>query len=184
MATIREKVSKNGVRYYVSIRRKNETIYSSFGDKETAELFAFIKEKVIDEMENFDIPSSQLIRLKDAFEIKKMDMISEQKNKKSLQDLNISYSIFESILSPDFYLIDINWDKLQEITKILLNKKVQHGGNYKTLNNLKLISPTTVRKHLMNLSSLYGNLIKKGINLKNPFTEFMPYFMENFMIKE
>lgn len=184
MASIRKRVSESGVtKYHVSIRKKGQTISASFNDMETAKLFAHIKEKVIDEMEAFEIKPKDLIRLKDGFQIKMEDAQEENLSSHTIQDIKKAYDFFSLELGEDFYLNDLTYEKIKEITEKLFKVKVCHGGDRKDFKNYKLPSASTVRRNLASISSIYGTLIKKGINIRNPFQEFLTYFHTTYMKK-
>ena len=62
MATIEERISKDGVKSYkVVIRKKGIEIYKTFSQKEDAEIFVYYKEKLIENMSNF--PKELLTRM-------------------------------------------------------------------------------------------------------------------------
>lgn len=184
MASIRKRISENGtIKYHVSIRKKGHTIYASFCDIETAKLFAHIKEKMIQEMEIFEVKPKDFIRLKDAYEIKMQDAREEKLAASTIRDIDNAYNFFSCTLGNEYYLNDLSYEKIKEITQKLFKRKVCHGGDRKDPKNYQLPSPATVRRILASFSSIYGTLIKKGINIKNPFQEFLVYFNNTYMKK-
>src|ERR1700679_1545188 len=71
MACIQERPNENGdVSYRVSIRKKGHIISKSFYTKEDAEIYAFYKERLIDLMENFEVPIEKRLTLQSIMNIR------------------------------------------------------------------------------------------------------------------
>lgn len=172
--------------YRVKIRKKNVSLYKTFKDKETAELFVWYKEKLIDEMDAFEVPPQQLFTLKDAFDLKIKSMEeSGTYSLKYFQDLHVDLNRLKEYIPEDTYLNDITFEMLKDIFHKMSTTTVRKGGNQyeksKTSGIISQISPRTLRRCLFTLSSLYSHLQSKGIQINNVISAFTPYFLDNFM---
>jgi len=174
MASIQNRDGK----YRVQVRVNKQQLSSSFSDKETAELWGRYKEDLIHEIEAFDVPSSQLISLQDAVEMKAKSM--EGKSTKTLQDTRNTTTQFPIYLNRS--IDSVSYDDLKDFTINMLSEKVAHGGvpDVKLRTHTRSISIRTVIKRLQYLGTIYSYLIGQGINLDNVALKVKAYILNNY----
>ena len=185
MASIRECKKKDGsISYQVEIRKKDVSLSKTFSDLETAKLFERYKENLIDEMEAFEVPKSELFTLQDGYEfkIKCMNELGTYSPKYFL-DITRDYEAICTYIPKDTYLINITFEDLDRTAKALLQEVLRIGGNQHNKASGKVVqcSPRTAQRRLVCISSIYSILQQKGINIKNPCVEYLPYFRQNFL---
>src|ERR1700758_1345241 len=96
MASIEKRQGKEGCSYRVAIRKKGIEIYKTFSNEEDANLYVFFKERLIDNMENFDVPLNQRITLEQIIELKKDDQ--KNLNPRADSDLDLAFSKINKFL--------------------------------------------------------------------------------------
>ncbi len=163
MGVIEErKNSKGEISYRVLIRKKGIDISRTFEDKESAKLYEFYKERLINNMSNFEVDLSCRITLRDIVDLKMKDVNSDIK---SFCLFKLSLNRFEEFLGEEKYYSQISFDEWLEATKKIYEKDVYRGA--KTENGKRKMSPDTLRKTLAYMSSCVSYAISLGIKLEN-----------------
>lgn len=160
MAFIRKRKDK----YVCEIRKKGKEMYATFHDEETAKAWGEYKERLIDELEAFNPPEEELITLYDAIDMKIASM--DELSHRSKQDVILLKETFADILQ--FNMKQISFDWLYEFFTTLMERNIRKGGGKdgKTGVFKKPERATVVRKFRI-LSTVYGFLIEKGVNIEN-----------------
>ncbi len=169
MATIEKRISSTGeITYRVQIRKKGSPeIYKTFYNKEDANLFIFYKERLIENMRNFDVPLKEIITLESLFEMKSKCFLEGQE-REGREILNSYFRIKESLERLGKTIIfynDITYDLWVEIAKDLINQDVYRGA--KTDAGKRKMSFSTLKNILARASSSVSFAISNGINLEN-----------------
>lgn len=185
MASIEERKNNDGsISYRVQIRKKGIDMSKTFKDLETAKLFEWYKENLIDEMEAFEVPKSELFTLQDGYELKiKCMNEAGTYSSKYFLDLKRDYEAISAYIPKDTYLYKITFQDLDNLAKSLVQEILKVGGNQhdKTTGKDIQCSPRTAQRRLMCISSIYSILQQKGVNIKNPCAEYLPYFRKNYV---
>jgi hypothetical protein len=180
MATIQERKQKDGiVSFKLQIRRKNVEIHKTFHTKEDAEIYAFYKERLIDNIENFDIPIEERITLKQIFEIKLKD--SQNLAKRSILDMENAFNLLNKFLDVSRFIHEINYQDWEISAQEMFKTDVYMGA--KTEAGKRKMSPLTLRRNFACYSSAYSNAIAKGFNIENMPLKIMQNFI-NPLINE
>jgi len=161
MASIEKRAKKNGeINYQVNIRRKGFEIYKTFRTEEDANLYAFYKERLIDNMDNFEIDIKNRVTLKDILEIK----LNSVEDIRARQDIENSYMRVHPYIE-DKFLSEISYDDWLHIAKSLLGESVYRGA--KNEKNKRLMSVSTLRRYFAVMSSIFSNAANHGIRVHN-----------------
>jgi hypothetical protein len=161
MATIDERKKKDGsLAYRCSIRRKGIEIQKTFLTREDAELFAFFKERLAINMENFDVPVSQRVRLIDIIELKKREI----NDPRTLKELESSHERVMNHIKPHMFLCELTLQDWAECMKKISLLSVPVRSKSIALVNISLSS---IRRIFATLSSAFSYAIHKGIALEN-----------------
>lgn len=182
MAYIRESENQDGKKKYnVEIRTRKNIIRKTFEDRKTAELFAWYKEKLIKEMDNFELELKQMITLKDAMDVF-MSQDFTHKNPKYIPDSKADYQQIIQFIPESTYLNEISKETLEEFIKNLSKCVLKKGGSKnKDSGIIKPISPKTMKRRLSFLSNLINTVnALTGSNISNPITHYMPFFIKKF----
>lgn len=190
MGSIRESITKNGKKSFHALIRKrgNKTIVKTFRDLETAKLFLWYKEKIIEEMAAFEVPMSQLISLQDGYEIKKATASRENRHAKYCSDLEVDFKSISEWIPAGTLLKEIKFQQLDSMIKGMNKTTVFRGGTpggkgERTGKEVQ-ISPNTMRRRLTALSTIYNTAnAETGANLINPVTAYMPVFRKQYLNK-
>lgn len=160
MATI----TKKGNSFHVAIRKKNYQASATFGDRETAELWAKYKEEIYNEMPAFDPPLEEMFTLSDAIELKVKKLKENDANKKTIQDTMNLQIAFEQII--DIPICEITLDHLSKICERMLNSIVQRGG-YQGKGKAVQQSVPTVHRKFRYLSVVFSLMQEQGLKITN-----------------
>lgn len=159
--------SNRSGRWRAVIRKKNVKLFATFRDLETAKLWAQYKEDIIDEIENFDFKAEKSITLKEAYELKLKDMEEKQSSKRDIADMNLNMNNFIELLH--LPIVKIDSETIRNIVLKMQNQEVRRGGSSKNDSGRKVIqSPATILRKLRVLSTVFGFLISKGLEIHNP----------------
>jgi len=180
MASIDKRKNKDGsFTYRVAIRKNKIEVYKSFSIEEDAKLYAFYKERLIDNMNNFEIPLKHRITLNNIFEIK-LSSISNN-DKKSVNDFENAKTKILKFL-PDKFYHEITYDEWLLAAKNIMNMDVFRGSN--TAKNLRKPSPSTLRRYFACASSAVSHAQSQGIELENNPLKILQTFITPIMKKE
>lgn len=176
MASIEKRVGKEETTYRVAIRRKGIEIYKSFKTEEDAKLYVFYKERLIDNMEQFEVPLSERITLSEILDLKIGSM--KDYDKRTLNDMEMSFKKCKRFLPDKKYYHQFTENEWLECAKQLYQEDSWRGSRSNTLK----ISPITLRRILANVSSAVSHCISLGIALDNLPLKIIQTFV-NPMIK-
>ena len=173
MATIDTRLNKDGTTSYrVSIRKKGQELYKTFSTEEDAKLYAWHKERLIDNMANFDVPLKDRVRFKDILTMK-MDSLPVT-DTKTMSDFKLSGERICNLL-PDLFMHEISYDTWLKCAKDLLDMDVYRGARTELAK--RKMSPNTVRRHFACASSGISYAQSKGINIDNHALKVMQTFI-------
>jgi hypothetical protein len=162
MATIKEKkLSDGSISFRVEIRKKGIQIYKSFTVLEDAELYSFYKERLIENMESFEVPLKDRVTLNQIYELKLKD--SNSINIKS--HVKMAIEKFNEIFGVNTFCNDISYKDWENSCKILSQSYVYRGA--KTENSKRIISLSTLRRYFAYASSCISHAQSLGIELEN-----------------
>ena len=168
---------RNG-KYRVRISQKDHDITHSFHDYETAVLWAKYKEKLINEITAFDVPSAELVNFSDAVDLKIKKSIDDNLEDRTIKDLQELHRVFECFENRD--IITITFQDYVNFSEKFLRTLTTRGGN-KNNKTGRLVYPTktTLLSKFRRLSSVYSNLISNGIPVENVALKVGAYLNEN-----
>lgn len=161
MASIKHREGK----LYVQIRKKNIDLYATFSNENDAILWARYKEEMIDLISNFDPPLKEMISLNDAIDLK-IESI-QNIDKKTLNDYSNLKAFFEIFINKK--LNQIAYSDLMNHFENMIKVPVTRGGSNKKNGNIKTFfpSPVTIFRKFAYLSTVYQNMIEKGVEIDN-----------------
>lgn len=164
MHEIEKRYDKNGiVSYRINIRRGNVDISRTFFTEEDAKLFAFYKERLIDNMKTFEVPLKERVTLRQIIELKINSNI--ELDTRSIGELNKSCERLENILGHDKFLCQLSYDDWLKAAKLLYDLPVYRGS--KAEHNKRSMSLKTLRRILATISSAFSNAQEIGIDIEN-----------------
>jgi len=164
MGTIQQIVSKDGkTTYRLQIRRKDVEISKTFHTIEDAKLYEFYKERLIDNIENFEVPIEQRLTLKQIFELKVND--SKELASRSVKDLENSFNLFHDLLDSNRFVYNITLEDWEKSAKSMYDLDVFKGA--KTEVGRRKMSPLTLRRNFACASSAFSTAISKGFKIEN-----------------
>jgi len=172
MATIEKRISKDGkTSYRVNIRKKGIEIMRTFYDKETANLFVYYKENLINNMQNFEVPLQNRITLLQIFELKE----SAMDDKSSLNHIkNAKIKLCDYFKEKIFYN-EISLEEWIEAAKFLYTTDVYKGA--KTENSKRKMSANTLRNIFAYASAAISYAQNKGIEIENNAQKVMNIYI-------
>lgn len=164
MGSITKRKNSDGtISFRVDVRRKNIDISRTFFTEEDASLFILYKERLIDNMKNFDVPLKERVTLKQLFELK-LSSISET-NKRMIDDLNHTLDKLEMNFPKDKFVSQLTYEDWLIAAKAIYETPVYVG--FKNAKNMKQMSIVTFKKLMANASSVFSHAISKGLDLEN-----------------
>lgn len=161
MASIRERTLKDGsMTYNVTIRTKDCEECKTFVEKEDAELYIKYKERLLRNKENFDIQIRNRVRLCDVIDLKTKDIVDPR----TLSEYRLCLERIKENIRTHTFLCELNLDDWVDCMKRIaaLNLPVRVGSA-----ELRLISPSSVRRIFASLSAAFSNAILLGIDIEN-----------------
>lgn len=181
MANIRKRISRTGeITYSVNIRRKDIDVCKTFFDEEDAKMYIWYKERLIDNMKNFEVPLSDRITLQQVFEMK-ISTIPEC-NRKAISDMNMSKNRLCEIFGKNKFLHEISFEDWVNAAKKLCTCDVFRGA--KTENSKRKMSTSTLRKIFAYASSSISYALKKGLNFENHPLKVMQTYINELQYSE
>lgn len=179
MATIEKKPIKGGsFSYRIMIRKKNQNIYKSFDNEEDAKLYVFYKERLIDNIESFDVDLKDRVTLKQIIELKSKNVESERYR----SDLINAFAYIERFINVNKFLNEISYDNWLDCAKKLLDVDVYQG--VKTEETKRKMSISSLRRNFAVMSASFSYSIEKGINLENHPMKVLASFINPKMPKK
>lgn len=166
MGSIQERIEVDGVTksYRVKIRKNGfEDINKTFKDKHDAELYVWYKERLLNNIENFDVSIEKRTTLLSILELK-MSTLEESDKKALLDYISTKERLFLFFKHKCFYN-DISFENWLEFCKFMLNHDVYRGA--KTDGGKRKMSPVTLRKIMAMISSAVSHAQGLGIPLDN-----------------
>lgn len=161
MATIEKRMGKDGMSFKTLIRRKGLEICKTFKTEEDAKLYAFYKEKLIDNMEAFEIPLKDRISLNEILDLKLRTI--QDYDKRTINDLMFSFKRCLRWLPEKKYYQDFTEEDWLNCAKNLYSEDSWRGSK----SNLLKISPVTLRRIFAMISSTVSHCQSLGIALDN-----------------
>ena len=160
MATI-EKISNSdgSISYRVKIRKKGIDVSRTFRNEEDAIMYGKYKERLIENMENFDVPLKSRVTLRQIFELKPKETYSAKNHN------DLSLIRFEEFLGPNRFYEDITFDEWRGCVEKFAKMDVFKGG--RTEKSKRLMSPQTIRRMFAMASSVVSHAQSLGIELEN-----------------
>lgn len=180
MASIREIKQKDGtVKFNLQIRKKDFIISKTFLTLEDAKIYEFYKERLIDNIENFDVPIEERLTLKQIFEIKLND--SQHLDRRSISDIENAFRLMENYFDVNKFICNINYKDWENYAIEIYGTDVYKGA--KTEAAKRKMSPLTLRRYFACYSSAFSNSISKGFNIENMPLKILQNYI-NPMLKE
>jgi hypothetical protein len=161
MASIRKIKGKEGITYNVMIRKKDIEISRTFKGEEDANLYIFYKERLIDNMANFEVPLSQRVTLDQLFDLKRKE--AAKLDRRTLNDIDLVQKRIKSCLPEKKFYHEYTYEDWIECAKKLYNIASFRGSK----DNIIKIAPKTLKRLFGVLSSVISCAIDKGIELDN-----------------
>lgn len=160
MATIKKRQdSKGNTSFTVLIRKKGLEVCKTFYDEEEANLYIWYKERLIQEMENYESPIHERISLKQIFEMKIQKI--DPSNFREINGFDNTCKRFLEFFKSKFFLHQISFNDWKEcLDNFLKNEKNMRDES-------KNVSMKSIRKFFAYASSCFSNAIENGINLEN-----------------
>lgn len=158
---IEERIKQSGEKSYrVVIRKKGQEISRTFSNLDDAKVFEYYRNRLIENMANFDVPIQERVRLDDIIELKLEGIndartIDEFKNSAKKVKENIKHHMFISELAIDDWV-----ECFKKISCLLIPIR-------KNSKEMTLASPLSVRRWFAVLSSAFSYAISKGIRVEN-----------------
>ncbi len=160
MASIEKRTGANGkATYRVDIRLKGHAqITKSFGDIETAQIFAKYKEMTLRECDKFDASDEDLYTLRD---------VLVSKYSEGDKSFRICLSYFEDFL--DKPLRKCGYEELMDLAVTTLNSTITVGGRRENGTGVKKKPEIgTIIRRFAYLSSAINSMIHGGVSIDNP----------------
>lgn len=181
MARIEKRPTGKGFSYRVAIRKKNNEIFKTFTTEEDANLFVFYKEKLMENMDNFDVPLDKRLTLRQVFELKIESVKNSSASKSGTADFEDAYSRISPYITDDKFLCEYSFDDWLKATKALYDTFVYRGA--KKEHTKRPMSILTLRRHIASASSAFSFANAQGITLDNWPMKVMQTFI-NPLVKE
>ncbi len=161
MANIVKREQKNGsVSFQVKIRRKNMEVIKTFSNREDAELFAYYRERLIENMKAYDISMKDRLTLQQICELKQKTMTE----RRAIAEFENSCSRIMENIKPHAFLGQLTYEDWEECLYKINNLSIPMRGGAKIMT---IISPISVRRIFATLSSAFSHAIGLGIPLEN-----------------
>lgn len=181
MSTIKKNVGKNGkLTFSVYIKKKDFEICKTFYTLEDAKIYSFYKERLIQNMENFDVPLNERITLNQIIDLK-IESATDL-SVKTITQMQSMGKKFSDFFGKNRFYHTITYADWIDSVKYFMELNVYIGGQVRE-DSTKKISIETLRKHYAYLSSCISYVIDQGIPIINhPLTIIQTYI--NPKIKE
>lgn len=164
MAKIEKRQCKDGsFSWRVGLRKNGIDISKTFYSEEDAKLYAFYKERLLDNIKAFDVSLKDRVTLKQIFEMKIESIVNI--DKKELNSFKNACERFCEVFKDKFFLCEITLDDWKRAAKSIYEKDVFRGS--KTEKNKRKMSPTTLKRIFAYASSSITHAQSKGIDLEN-----------------
>lgn len=180
MASIRKFIQKDGTVSFTADVRINKTSFKkSFSIEEDAKLYAFYKERLIKNMEAFDVPLKNRVTLRQVYELRmKNGNFQDSRTKNSFMG---SFNKISDYIDPDRFLSDIPLEEWIGASKKLYSSDVFMGA--KTENGKRRMSLATLRNIFAYISSMISHAQSEGLDIENNALKVMQMYITP-MIKE
>jgi hypothetical protein len=175
MATITKRKNGDSFTWRVSIRKKGCEEYRSFRTEEDAKLYAWWKEKLIDNMDNFDIPLNQRITIDGIVEMK-INSIPDINLRQKAEFLNAAERCKNFLPNKQFY-VQFTLNDWKDCLKKIIGLQVHKGciGDH----TKRQASLSTLRRIFANMSSCVNYARSQNIEIENhPLTILQCHFKD------
>ncbi len=173
MATIEKRPNKNGFSWRVMIRKKNQEVYKSFDTEEDANLYVFYKERLIDNIANFDVPIQDRVTLMQIMELKIQTI--DESDKRTIGDYDMTVRRLKDCFGDIMFYQSLTFEHWVEAAKKLLQTDVYKGA--KTEAAKRKMSPNTLRKIFAHASAAVSYAQHQGIAIDNHPMKVMNTFI-------
>jgi len=164
MGSITKINNKDGShKFKVKISRGDTIFCKSFFDEEDAKLYIFYKERLIDNMKNFEIPLHETLTLEQIFELKIEKTTKIQR--KEIEDFNLSLSRLQTCFGKNKCYSEISIEDWTQAVKSIMHLKVYRGAKNK--NGERDISLKSVKKIFAHASSCITFCQNMGFKIDN-----------------
>ena len=182
MATINERQNEKGtISHRVQIRRNNTNISKTFYCKEDAEVYAFYKERLISNMENFEVDIKDTVTTKSIFELKIASIAQIIDNKRELNDMESSLKRIGNYIDLDKCYSSTSLEEWIEAAKKIFKEPVYRGA--KTEISRREMSPNTLRKIFAHASAAVSYAQSQGIAIENYPIKVIQSYIRGFLEK-
>lgn len=149
----------------MEIRKGDSTFYKTFQTEEDAKLYEFYKERLLNNLENFEVDISNRLTLENIIEMKiKHD--GQSLHPKNVVDMKYSFKrIIDFLPTNKKFYVQYTFEDWVESLKHLQSQPVYRGA--KTELGKRVISLKTIRKVFAHLSSAISFCQTQGIKLDN-----------------
>lgn len=164
MACLEKRPRKDGtIAYEVNIRKKGYEIYKTFDNEEDARLYSFYKERLIDNMHNFEVPLKERLTIEQIFDLKLKSI--DEFERRTINDICKSKERLSMFFDPHKFIHQISYDEWLDCAKKLLDFDVFRGAEKD--HNKRKMSLKSLRKIFAYLSASISHANSLGIELDN-----------------
>lgn len=179
MGSIKKIKGKTGTSYSLQIRVKDNYITRTFYTEEDAKLFEFYKERLIRNMENFEVLLNERVTLDQLYELK-LKYLNDA-DKRTYNNFNNSLERFKDQFGDKFYC-DITYEDWLKAAKNIFAIPVYKGA--KTENGKREMSVKTLRNIFAYASSAVSFAQEKGIAIENHPAKVIKVYIASMVKKE
>lgn len=180
MAHIKERLNNKGeTTYSVCIRKKDFDIFKTFYSLEDAKLYEFWKERLIQNMDNFEIDLKDRVTIPQLYDMKSKTIDSCEKRYRT--DFDFSKKRLVDFFGETRFIQSITYEEWVGFTRHLLDTDVYKGA--KTEAGKRKMSPESARKILAYTSASISHAISQGIELNNLPLKVIQVYLRPYLKK-
>jgi hypothetical protein len=158
---IQERPCKGGtMSYRVTIRKNATEVSKTFSNLEDAQLFEHYRTRLIECMDNFEVPASERVRLVDILDLK----IRRTKEKRAVDEFYLAGKRIMDNIRKHTFVCELNYDDWVECFKKISTTEMPKRHNSK---DVGLLHPKSLRRIFASLSSAFSTAIINGIDVVN-----------------
>lgn len=183
MAYIKKRETSKGIfSWTVNIRKKGIDISKTFYTEEDAKTYEYYKEKLIQNMENFEVGVHETITIDQIFELKIKEIENDpSKHPRYLEDFQTTSKRLVEYFGENTFYSKTTYEQWKNAAIAIYQIAVYRGG--KTESCKRIMSPYTLRRIFATASSAVSCAISQGINLENHPLAVLKTYINSF-IKE
>lgn len=185
MACITKKENLNGsISYNVHIKKKKrgEQIFKTFYNLEDAKLFEYYKERLLVNIDNFEVPMTELLRVIDILEIKRKASEKSVTKKWTSHMKSGGEKITKAIIhlkGKECFFHELNYEDWLAIAKYIFTIPTYIG--FDSTKNKRQMGMKTLRNVFAYLSSAISHCQSIGINIENHALQVIRCFITPMM---